>query len=201
MVVAVLVAAGVAAVGWSVLRTWRTRHHAELQQRHHRHRTDLHTAVQPYAESVKVVLQMFIGGGLAAVILLKLLNHVGIGFALPFLVDQVYARPTLKIVGLALAYSSALELAHALFTQGPDEAVEPLIMGLAAAILVVVSSISTIDLVRSSGIALLVAALAGLFVIRQFFIVHGGWRWDGRPREPQEAPSVHVVEEHDRSAT
>ncbi len=49
--------------------------------------------------------------------------------------------------------------------------------------------------------ALLVAALAGLFVIRQFFIVHGGWRWDGRPREPQEAPSVHVVEEHDRSAT
>src|SRR5262249_36516908 len=117
MVVVVLLAAGVVAAGWSVLRTWQTRHDAQWQRGGHRQRGDLNAAVQPYAKSVKVVLQMFIGGGLTAVILFKLLNHVGIGLGVPFLVDQVYARPTLGIVGLALGYSSALELAYALFTE------------------------------------------------------------------------------------
>jgi hypothetical protein len=126
--------------------------------------------MEPYAEAVKIVLQMFIGTGLAVLISLKLLNHLGIGFAVPFLTEQVYNRPTLDIVGLSLGYSSALELAYALFTEGPDEAVEPLIMGLAAALLVVVSEIPPIDLIRSIGVALLVTALAGLFLIRRFFI-------------------------------
>lgn len=199
LVVASLLAAALAAVGWSVAETWQSRHQP-ARPRHHGRRFDLHAVTQPYAEGVKVVLQMFIGGGLAAVILLKLLSHVGVGFALPFLVEQVYARPTLEIVGLALAYSSALELAYALFTRGPDEAVEPLIMGLAAAILVVVSGIKTIDLIRSTGVTLLVVALAGLFVIRQFFIVHGGRWWDRTPGEQSQAPgpepqrNVRVVE-------
>jgi len=114
---------------------------------------------------------MFIGAGLALLVSLKLLNHLGLGFSIPFLTEQVYSRPTLDIVGLALGYSSALELAYALFTEGPDEAVEPLIMGLAAALLVVVSEIPPLDIVRSVGVALLVAALAGLFLIRRVFIV------------------------------
>jgi hypothetical protein len=151
----------------SVGKTW-ARHHRSLARRPAKH--PLYDIMEPYAEAVKIVLQMFIGTGLAVLISLKLLNHLGIGFAVPFLTEQVYSRPTLDIVGLSLGYSSALELAYALFTEGPDEAVEPLIMGLAAALLVVVSEIPPIDLIRSIGVALLVTALAGLFLIRRFFI-------------------------------
>jgi RsiW-degrading membrane proteinase PrsW (M82 family) len=167
-VVGVVVCAAVSMVALAVVRTWDRLRRSVEKQRRSEH--PLYGFMEPYAESIKIVLQMFIGGGLAALITLKLLYHVGLGLDIPFMTEQVYHRPTLDIVGLALGYSSALELAYALFTHGPDEAVEPLIMGLAAALLVVVSEIPPIDLVRSTGVALLVVALAGLFLLRRFFI-------------------------------
>jgi hypothetical protein len=186
--VAIIVGTGVTLVGYSIVKTWTIRRSfAGRPDATPGERSHLYAVMEPYAENVKVVLQMFIGGGLAAVILLKLLDHLGIGFDVPLLAGQVYGRPTLQIVGLALAYSSALELAYALFTHGPDEAVEPLIMGLAAAILLVVSGIETIDLLRSAGVLLLVVALAGLFVVRQFFIVSDETRHPGRRRRRHSA--------------
>ena len=50
-------------------------------------------------------------------------------------------------------------------------------MGLAAAILLVISGISIIDLTSAGGIALLVAALAGLFTVKYFFILEKGWKY------------------------
>lgn len=167
-IVGVIFIAAMSMVALSISRTWVRRHHPK-EPRPKKH--PFYDIMEPYAEGTKVVLQMFIGSGLALLVSLKLLNDLGVGFSIPFLTEQVYHRPTLDIVGLALGYSSALELAYALFTEGPDEAVEPLIMGLAAALLVVVSEIPPLDMVRAIGVALLVAALAGLFLIRRVFIV------------------------------
>jgi hypothetical protein len=78
--------------------------------------------------------------------------------------------PTLELVGIALAYSSGFELAYTLFTAGPDEAVEPVIMGLAAAMLLGFSKLEKIDLLAGCGAVAFVLALAGLFIVRQRFL-------------------------------
>ncbi len=69
-----------------------------------------------------------------------------------------------------MAYSAGIELAYTLFTEGPDEAVEPLIMGLAAAMLFAFSQIDKIDIRDASGALIFVTALAGLFLVRHYFV-------------------------------
>jgi len=73
---------------------------------------DVYDVPGPFAENVKIILQMFVGVGLAGIIILKILDFLGLGFDIAFLRDFVYHRPTLLIVGVALAYSSAIELAY-----------------------------------------------------------------------------------------
>ena len=70
----------------------------------------------------------------------------------------------------ALAYSAGFELAYTLFTPGPDEAVEPVIMGLAAAMLLGFSKVDRIDVVAGCGAVVFVIALAGLFLVRHYFV-------------------------------
>ena len=69
---------------------------------------DVYAVPGLFAQNVKTILQMFVGGGLAGMIILKILDHLGLGFDVAFLRDFVYHRPTLLIVGVALAHSSAL---------------------------------------------------------------------------------------------
>jgi hypothetical protein len=45
-------------------------------------------------------------------------------------------RSVLSIVGIAMGFSAAIDLAYMLFTAGPDEAVDPLIVGIAATVLI-----------------------------------------------------------------
>jgi hypothetical protein len=76
--------------------------------------------------------------------------------------------------------SAALDLAYMLFTEGPDEAVQPLIVGIAAAVLISVSEFKHLvakeefDLYHlfwlAAGILLLIAAIAALFYIREKYI-------------------------------
>jgi hypothetical protein len=130
------------------------------------------------AKTSKVRLQMAIGIGLTILVGAKLacwLDWFEISwlkaFGQHFLhTDKLLWMGTLEIVARALAYSSAVELAYTLFTEGPDEAVEPVIMGLAAAMLLGISTIDKIDLASIGGVVLYVIALAGLFAIRQYFI-------------------------------
>lgn len=72
----------------------------------------------------------------------------------------------LKVVGSALSVSAGVELAYMLFTPGPDEAVEPLILGVAGAVLLAVSE----DHINFAGSAWLVALLAGLIAIRVYLM-------------------------------
>ena len=93
---------------------------------------NLYKILQPYAKNLKIIVQMAIGVFIAIVIVVELWFY-----ALDPIPIQLLAAQTLGIVGLGLIISTAFELAYTLFTDGPDEAVEPLITGLAAVILTV----------------------------------------------------------------
>jgi hypothetical protein len=93
----------------------------------------------------------------------------------------------LLYVGEILAFSAAVDLAYMLFTPGPDEAIDPVIIAVSAAILILVSvlkkyiGISKLDVEVTQApefhnllplvliIVMLVFAIALLFYIRQKF--------------------------------
>ena len=101
------------------------------------------------ARVAKTLIQMLIGIGLVLVLVTKALLRSSWLVALH---PHGFARhvsavllhmPTLDIVGRGLAYSAGLDLAFMLFTPGPDEAIDPVIVGLAATILITISNQST----------------------------------------------------------
>jgi hypothetical protein len=125
--------------------------------------SDLYSATKPPAKWLKAIVQMLIGvGTLATLMVLVWIPHlraVGIG------------ELALRIVGTGLALSAVVELTYTLFTDGPDEALDPLTLGLSSFILLKISDPNTGLYVRNaSTIVLLVVALAGLFVLRKIFI-------------------------------
>lgn len=126
---------------------------------------DLYGTIKPLAENIKTVFQMVIGLSIVAVISIKLILFLF--NPIPF---SLLATQTLEFIGAALVVSTGFELAYTLFTDGPDEAVEPLITGLAAVILVVISPITTITSDVAGGVSLLVLALILLFILRYLFI-------------------------------
>jgi hypothetical protein len=130
----------------------------------------LYRKCRPGAQVVKIALQFLIGIGLAVLLLVKL-SYVLIQWhgAAPR-IQQLAALPPLELTAIALAYSSGFELAYTLFTAGPDEAVEPVIMGLAAAMLLGFSKLKRIDVLAGCGAVVFVIALAGLFFVRQYFL-------------------------------
>src|SRR2546427_7405484 len=97
-----------------------------------------YTRVTPRAQFIKLWLQILVGIGLISLLGLQLATKLQLPGA-----NGVYSRPPLaavlcfkplSLVGFALAYAAGIELGYMLFTPGPDEAVEPLITGLAAAV-------------------------------------------------------------------
>jgi Ca2+/Na+ antiporter len=137
-------------------------------------KVDIYDTPGPFVKNIKITMQMFIGVGLVGLIFLKTLHLFSfhqdfLNTAFPFL-NFVYQQRMLELVGLTLAYSSAIDLAYTLFTPGPDEAVDPLITGLAATILLFISKSSSFDLTETAGIVFLVLALAGLFLIKKAFV-------------------------------
>jgi hypothetical protein len=121
-----------------------------------------------WAKSAKIYSQFIIGSGLIILLAVKLFCSV---FRLScHLVQPLVALNTLQLVANALEYSAGVELAYTLFTEGPDEAVEPVIMGLAAAMLLVISKLEKIDVFAACAAFIFVIALAGLFLIRHYFV-------------------------------
>jgi hypothetical protein len=126
---------------------------------------------------IKNILQIVIAISIVGILILKLLFVVrwdlfGVLSAEWF----VHIKPlfielkTLEIVAKALAYSAGIDLAYMLLTPGPDEAIEPLILGLASAILFSISSIGEINIKLALEIGIYVLILAGLFVLKARFI-------------------------------
>ncbi len=112
---------------------------------------------------------MLVGATIPCLIGLKL-------FLLAFYTDRPYWFPEwlwgahlLGLVGGALAVAAAFELAYMLFTPGPDEAVGPLILGLAATALITVSD-DHVGLEAAFVVALLIAGIGSLFWVRDRFL-------------------------------
>lgn len=125
----------------------------------------LYEKFEPAAYNVKVAGQMLVGAVVVCLVaqttIMNIVHHL----------QFVQVEDTLTTVSGGLAVAATLELAYAFFTNGPDEAIEPLILGLSAAILLAITSLKTPTWAAAGLIAALVVALALLFIVRDLFIV------------------------------
>jgi hypothetical protein len=120
----------------------------------------------PPAHFIKVLLQMAVA--VWAIVALTPLVHRTCSFSHALLCSRFPPEDSvLTVIGEALVVAAAIELAYTLFTPGPDEALNPLMLGVASTALLKLSS-AKLDV--KNGIALLCYALAlsVLFAIRLF---------------------------------
>ncbi len=129
--------------------------------------TKLYSKYKPRARKVKIASQMLIGLILGVLLLAKAIISIPNLLGYPFLAPFAGLNP-LDMVAYALFFSSGIELAYMLFTPGPDETLDPLIIGLAAAILLGVSRMDFSKVQEGVTLLLAVSALAGLLVIKKY---------------------------------
>jgi hypothetical protein len=123
---------------------------------------------EPRAKYWKTLLQMIIGLLIPFFLAVKLFLLIR-----PSSLDrlnELAQAPILEIVGIALLVSTALDLAYMLFTPGPDEAVEPVITGLAATLLIFISQETDWSYQRAGVVVSLVAGIGFMFWVREKFI-------------------------------
>ena len=114
---------------------------------------------------------MIVGVALSLLLVIKLiawgLNLNSTNVIIRFVTDN----NVLDIIGEGLAVSAGVELIYMLFTDGPDEAVQPLIYGVASIILIILSQRNTI-LQNDVAFSVLAYAsvLALLFYLQREFI-------------------------------
>jgi len=129
----------------------------------------LYQTYRPWAESLRITIQMLIGCVLGIAVLID---------SIVFLYSSLGGSPAqsivqfnpLDIIAYGLFFSTGVDLAYMLFTPGPDEAIDPVMTGLAATILLGVGKIDYKHLQLEYGIILFlaIAGLAGLFATRKF---------------------------------
>jgi transcriptional regulator with XRE-family HTH domain len=127
---------------------------------------ELYNTVQPRAELFKGVIQIAIG--IIVIIAFVLQYFFGHGHKQQFGI----ALSALGLVGYGLAVSAAVELAYTFFTKGPDEALDPLILGVSAFTLIALSEIDPPKLSSTDAIpiSLLALAILLLFLARRFLL-------------------------------
>ncbi len=124
---------------------------------------------------IKVICQMILGAGIAVALIAKvymfvLTDHQCVADSLS-LGNKIRCANTLAIMAYALALSAGFELAYRMFSDGLHSAIDPLIAGISAALLLLTASL-TIDK-ASWQIAILLTSLtltvvALLFCREQF---------------------------------
>jgi len=152
---------------WNELESWDVNPHT-WEANHYRH--------QAFAHRVKAIVQMCIGT--AAVIwavwltiaaapgdtCIQHANSPKICYGFP------PATVILNLAGSALAVATVVELAYTLFTPGPDEALDPLALGLSATVLLLVAGMTDLNLKTAGAVLVLIIALAALFAIRKRYV-------------------------------
>lgn len=136
---------------------------------------DKRPTYQIVAELIKTILQGCIAIGILVLLGAKLFYHIGqsfnfIIFHVPQYMITILRLPALDLVAKALAYAAGVDLAYMLLTPGPDEAIEPLILGLASAILFSMSNIGATNLELAKEIGLYTFILSFLFLMKAVFI-------------------------------
>lgn len=97
------------------------------------------SGITDIAKYVKIVVQFLIGGFLMLILIIK--GGVELNGTLRMFeswdnygfVEHIYGINTFGYIAKALAVSAGIELAYMLFTDGPDEAIEPLLLGITSA--------------------------------------------------------------------
>jgi hypothetical protein len=79
-------------------------------------------------------------------------------------------RKVLEVVGLGLAVATAIELVYALFTDGPDEIIDPIMLGLVSAMLVQLANTTELAVGQAVAALLYALALGVLFKVRERFV-------------------------------
>ena len=124
---------------------------------------EVYDEYQPHAEGIKAILQILTGIAFAAFLAYQIVTDLN-KISLQDSVD--YA---LKTVGAALAVSAVIELVYTFFTDGPDEALDPLILGISSFTLIKLSpngvNLKTADVLP---VSLLALAIFILFFARRF---------------------------------
>lgn len=154
--------------------------------------------VQRMARKIKAVLQMAIGlyalGWLAWAFYLSshLQNCAPPSNVVPNVSQQLcYFIPSasliFKVIADALAAATAVQLVFTLFTPGPDEALDPALLALAAALLLQLGKVEKFNLEEGAAIVLYSAALGILFLVRVFLAPDEDkpptlWWWKSRQR-------------------
>lgn len=120
--------------------------------------------MQPPAEAIKGYIQIAVGIAVIIVFALQWISHYDDDFNI--------AQGALAVVGYGLAASAAVELAYTFFTKGPDEALDPLILGVSSFTLIALSRIDPPKLKTSDTIPLSLLALVILllFLARRFLL-------------------------------
>jgi hypothetical protein len=78
------------------------------------------------------------------------------------------ANVAFQIIASALAAATVIELAFTLFTPGPDEALDPVLLAIAAALLFQLGKVDQFHWQDGLAVVLYGIALAALFVVRVF---------------------------------
>lgn len=96
------------------------------------------------------------------------------------------SQPTLRIVASGLALSAGLDLAYMLFTPGPDEAFAPLITGISATILLMLSDSGPFGLRKAAIVSILIIFAMALYVFSiEFHLVEKTKQEDAPPGHPK----------------
>jgi hypothetical protein len=132
-----------------------------LEAHHKRDRNFPYRGWQRVAYWLKVRLQMLIGA-YAVFLIIKQSTFTGHG---PRLLE---AKESISLIGNGLAMAAVIELAYTLFTPGPDEALDPLMLGLSAALLIVFADPEKFTSQNALAAFLFIFGLAILFGIRQW---------------------------------
>jgi hypothetical protein len=137
----------------------------------------------------KAMLQMLTGIVIVIALFLKAFLEAKLLHcpSLDFLADA----PVLAIVGHGLMYAAGFELAHMLFTPGPDEAIQPVILGLASAVLLIISD-DVINWADAIIVPLLCLSIGALFLVEHIFIEPKGTLFSPTPPETGNSPGPTV---------
>jgi hypothetical protein len=130
----------------------------------------IYKTVESPARIIKVLAQMIIGFGLAILLTGKAAGEV-FGFRFFSVLNKfswLDPIPSLQMIGSGLSYAAGIELAYMLYTSGPDEAVEPLILALSGAAMIEASKGGTTGSIIAVAVFSIVIVI--LFRLRERYI-------------------------------
>jgi hypothetical protein len=128
--------------------------------------------VEAPAGTLRALIQMVIGVSAFVLAAVSLIAQFKRHTPTEYLADNALiadlADTALTIVGVALGVSAVIELAYTLFTHALDEAIDPVILGIAAFILIKISKEEpTLEVKYTLPILLLAGAILVLFLARR----------------------------------